>query len=109
ITRAGSERIARYAFEYAVKLQRKKVTLVHKANILKYSQGLFLDTGRLVAREYAGRIEFEERIVDAMAMNLVLNPERFDVIVTTNLFGDLLSQEISGLVARLGIAHSANN
>jgi isocitrate dehydrogenase (NAD+) len=108
ITRAGSERIARYAFEYAVKHRRKKVTLVHKANILKYSQGLFLDTGRLVAREYVGRVEFEERIVDAMAMNLVLNPERFDVIVTTNLFGDILSDQISGLVGGLGLAPGAN-
>lgn len=108
ITRAGSERIARYAFEYAVNHHRKKVTLVHKANILKYSQGLFLDTGRLVAREYAGRVEFEERIVDAMAMNLVLNPERFDVIVTTNLFGDILSDQISGLVGGLGLAPGAN-
>jgi isocitrate dehydrogenase (NAD+) len=108
ITRAGAERICRYAFEYAVKHHRKKVTLVHKANILKFSQGLFLDTGRLVAREYAGRVEFEERIVDAMAMNLVLNPERFDVIVTTNLFGDILSDEISGLVGGLGLAPGAN-
>ena len=108
ITRAGSERIARYAFEYAVRHNRKKVTLVHKANILKFSQGLFLDTGRLVAREYAGRVEFEERIVDAMAMNLVLNPERFDVIVTTNLFGDILSDQISGLVGGLGLAPGAN-
>jgi len=108
ITRAGSERIARYAFEYAVKHKRKKVTLAHKANILKFSQGLFLDSGRLVAREYAGRVEFEERIVDAMAMNLVLNPERFDVIVTTNLFGDILSDQISGLVGGLGLAPGAN-
>ncbi len=108
ITRAGSERIVRYAFEYAVKHRRKKVTLVHKANILKYSQGLFLDTGRLVAREYAGRVEFDERIVDAMAMNLVLNPERFDVIVTTNLFGDILSDQISGLVGGLGLAPGGN-
>jgi isocitrate dehydrogenase (NAD+) len=108
VTRAGAERIARYAFEYAVRHKRKKVTLVHKANILKYSQGLFLDTGRLVARDYVGRIEFEERIVDAMAMNLVLNPERFDVIVTTNLFGDILSDQISGLVGGLGLAPGAN-
>jgi len=108
ITRGGSERIARYAFEYAVKHGRKKVTLVHKANILKFSQGLFLDTGRAVAREYAGRVEFEERIVDAMAMNLVLNPERYDVIVTTNLFGDILSDLISGLVGGLGLAPGAN-
>jgi isocitrate dehydrogenase (NAD+) len=108
ITRAGSERIVRYAFEYAVKHGRKKVTLVHKANILKFSQGLFLDTGRMVARDYAGKIEFEERIVDAMAMNLVLHPERFDVICTTNLFGDILSDEISGLVGGLGLAPGAN-
>jgi isocitrate dehydrogenase (NAD+) len=108
ITRAGAERIARYAFEYAVKHRRRKVTLVHKANILKYSQGLFLDSGRLIAREYVGRVEFEERIVDAMAMNLVLNPERFDVIVTTNLFGDILSDQISGLVGGLGLAPGAN-
>src|SRR5689334_9167128 len=108
ITRAGSERIVRYAFEYAVKHGRKKVTLVHKANILKFSQGLFLDTGRMVARDYAGTIEFEERIVDAMAMNLVLHPERFDVIVTTNLFGDILSDQISGLVGGLGLAPGAN-
>src|SRR5438874_9784871 len=108
ITRQGSERIARYAFEYAVKHHRKKVTLVHKANILKFSQGLFLDMGRQIARDYQGRIEFDERIVDAMAMNLVLNPERFDVIVTTNLFGDILSDQISGLVGGLGLAPGAN-
>src|SRR3954470_15986463 len=108
ITRAGSERIVRYAFEYAVKHNRKKVTLVHKANILKFSQGLFLDTGRMIARDYAGKIEFEERIVDAMAMNLVLHPEKFDVIVTTNLFGDILSDQISGLVGGLGLAPGAN-
>jgi isocitrate dehydrogenase (NAD+) len=108
ITRQGSERIVRYAFEYAVKHHRKKVTLVHKANILKFSQGLFLDTGRMIAREYEGRVEFEERIVDAMAMNLVLHPERFDVIVTTNLFGDILSDQISGLVGGLGLAPGAN-
>src|ERR1041385_211805 len=108
ITRFGAERVVRYAFDYAVKHGRKKVTLVHKANILKFSQGLFLDTGRLVARDYAGRIEFEERIVDAMAMNLVLHPERFDVIVTTNLFGDILSDQISGLVGGLGLAPGAN-
>jgi isocitrate dehydrogenase (NAD+) len=108
ITRQGSERIVRYAFDYAVKHGRKKVTLVHKANILKFSQGLFLDVGRMVAQDYAGRIGFEERIVDAMAMNLVLHPERFDVIVTTNLFGDILSDQISGLVGGLGLAPGAN-
>jgi isocitrate dehydrogenase (NAD+) len=107
ITRAGSERIIRYAFDYAEKHGRKKVTLVHKANILKNSQGLFLDVGRIMAREYS-KIEFEEVIVDAMAMNLVLKPERYDVIVTTNLFGDILSDLISGLVGGLGLAPGAN-
>jgi isocitrate dehydrogenase (NAD+) len=107
ITRAGSDRIVRYAFDYAQKHGRKKVTLVHKANILKYSSGLFLDVGRMVAREFAN-IEFEEVIVDAMAMNLVLRPERYDVIVTTNLFGDILSDLISGLVGGLGLAPGAN-
>jgi isocitrate dehydrogenase (NAD+) len=97
----------RYAFDYAVEHGRKKVTLVHKANILKFSQGLFLDVGRQVAREYDS-IEFNEVIVDAMAMNLVMHPERFDVIVTTNLFGDILSDEISGLVGGLGLAPGAN-
>ena len=108
ITRAGSERIVRYAFEYAVSHKRKRVTLVHKANILKFSQGLFLDVGREIAKEYAGRVEFDDRIVDACAMQLVLKPETFDVIVTTNLFGDILSDEISGLVGGLGLAPGAN-
>jgi len=107
ITRAGSERIVRYAFDYAMKHGRKKVTLVHKANILKFSQGLFLDVGRMIAREYAN-IEFNEMIVDATAMNLVLHPEKFDVIVTTNLFGDILSDQISGLVGGLGLAPGGN-
>ena len=108
ITRFGSERIVRYAFEYALAHKRKKVTLVHKANILKFSQGLFLDVGRLVAREYEGRVDFEERIIDAMAMHLVMRPEQFDVVVTTNLFGDILSDEISGLVGGLGLAPGGN-
>ena len=108
ITREGSERIVRYAFEYALAHGRQKVTLVHKANILKFSQGLFLDVGRMVAAEYAGRVQFEERIIDAMAMHLVMRPEQFDVVVTTNLFGDILSDEISGLVGGLGLAPGAN-
>jgi isocitrate dehydrogenase (NAD+) len=109
ITRAGSERVIRYAFDYAVKRGRRKVTLVHKANILKFSQGLFLEVGREIAKEYESRgIAFDDKIVDAMAMNLVLAPERFDVIVTTNLFGDILSDEISGLVGGLGLAPGAN-
>jgi isocitrate dehydrogenase (NAD+) len=109
ITRAGSERIVRFAFDYAVQHGRTHVTLVHKANILKFSQGLFLESGRRVAAEYAGRgITYDEKIVDAMAMNLVLRPEIYDVIVTTNLFGDILSDEISGLVGGLGLAPGAN-
>ncbi|HVT41282.1 MAG TPA: isocitrate/isopropylmalate family dehydrogenase [Gemmatimonadaceae bacterium] len=108
VTRFGSERIIRYAFEYALSHGRKKVTLVHKANILKFSQGLFLDVGREIAGEYAGRIVVEERIVDACAMELVMRPERFDVIVTTNLFGDILSDLTSGLVGGLGLTPGAN-
>ncbi len=108
ITRFGSERIVRHAFEYALKNNRKKVTLVHKANILKYSQGLFLEVGREVAKEFEGRVAFEDRIIDAMAMHLVLRPEQFDVVVTTNMFGDILSDEISGLVGGLGLAPGAN-
>jgi isocitrate dehydrogenase (NAD+) len=108
ITRDGSERVIRYAFEYAITRGRKKLTLVHKANILKYSQGLFLEVGKELAREYEGRVQFEERIVDAMAMHLVLRPEQFDMIVTTNLFGDILSDEIAGLIGGLGLAPGAN-
>ncbi len=107
-TRAGSRRIVRYAFEHAVKLGRRKVTLVHKANVLKALTGVFLEAGRLIAEEYKGRIECDERIVDACAMQLVLNPWQFDVIVTTNLFGDILSDEIAGLVGGLGAAPGAN-
>ena len=109
ITRAGADRVVRYAFEYAKQHGRKKVTLVHKANILKFSQGLFLEQGQAVAKEYEQHgIAFEDVIVDAMAMNLVLRPERFDVVVTTNLFGDILSDQISGLVGGLGMAPGAN-
>src|SRR5688500_8479663 len=108
ITRFGSERVIRYAFEYAVRHGRRKVTLAHKANILKYSQGLFLEVGRTIAKEYEGRVEFEDVIIDALCMKLVLHPERFDVLVTTNLFGDILSDLISGLVGGLGLAPGAN-
>jgi isocitrate dehydrogenase (NAD+) len=101
ITRFGSERIIRYAFEFAKAQGRKKVTLVHKANILKYSQGLFLEVGRTIAKEYAGQIACEEKIVDACAMELVMRPERFDVIVTTNLFGDILSDLTSATAVML--------
>jgi isocitrate dehydrogenase (NAD+) len=108
VTRYGSERIIRYAFEYAVAHGRKKVTLVHKANILKFTGGLFREVGQVISKEYAGRVEYDERIVDAMAMQLVIKPEIFDVVVTTNLFGDILSDLISGLVGGLGLAPGAN-
>jgi isocitrate dehydrogenase (NAD+) len=108
VTRFGSERIIRYAFEYAVKYGRNKVTLVHKANILKMTGGLFREVGQAVAKDFAGRVEYEERIVDAMAMQLVIKPDVFDVVVTTNLFGDILSDLISGLVGGLGLAPGAN-
>ena len=108
VTRYGSERVIRYAFEYCVRHGRKKLTLVHKANILKYSSGLFLEVGREMAREYEGRVVFEDRIVDAMAMQLVIKPETFDVLVTTNLFGDILSDEMAGLVGGLGLAPGGN-
>jgi isocitrate dehydrogenase (NAD+) len=82
--------------------------LVHKANILKYSQGLFRATGERIAKEYEGKVEFDERIVDAAAMQLVMDPHKFDVIVTTNLFGDILSDLVAGLVGGLGLAPGAN-
>lgn len=107
-SRAESRRIIKYAFDYAVKNNRKKVTVVHKANILKLLTGLFLEEGRKVAEEYKGRVEFNECIVDACAMKLVINPAQFDVIVTTNLFGDILSDLTSGLVGGLGMAPGAN-
>ena len=107
-TRAECMRIARYAFEYAQKHGRKKVTIVHKANVLKALTGLFLECGQLVAKEFEGRIEMNDRIVDACAMQLVMNPWQFDVIVTTNLFGDILSDQLAGLVGGLGMAPGAN-
>jgi isocitrate dehydrogenase (NAD+) len=108
VTRAGCERIVRYAFEYAVRYGRRKVTIVHKANILKMVSGLFLEEGRRVAREYEGRVEAADMIVDNCAMQLVMRPEQFDVMVTTNMFGDILSDEVSGLVGGLGLAPGAN-
>jgi isocitrate dehydrogenase (NAD+) len=107
-TRAGCRRIAKFAYEYAVNNGRKKVTIVHKANILKALTGLFLETAREVGLAYEGRVKTEERIVDACAMQLVLNPWQFDVIVTTNLFGDILSDEVAGLVGGLGLAPGGN-
>ncbi len=108
ITRYGSRRIVRFAFEYALAHGRRRVTLVHKANILKYTQGLFLEVGRNVAAEYEGRVEFDDRIVDATAMQLVLDPYQFDVIVTENMFGDILSDLAAGLIGGLGFAPGAN-
>jgi isocitrate dehydrogenase (NAD+) len=106
-TREGSRRIARYAFEYAARNGRKKVTIVHKANVLKALTGIFLETAYDIAKEYPG-ITADDRIVDACAMQLVLNPQQFDVIVTTNLFGDILSDLVAGLVGGLGTAPGAN-
>ena len=108
VTRRGCERIVRYAFDYALKHGRRKVTIVHKANILKMVSGLFLEVGRTVAKEYEGRVESNDMIVDNTAMQLVLKPEQFDVMVTTNMFGDILSDEVSGLVGGLGVAPGAN-
>ena len=107
ITRFGAERISRYAFEYARKHGRKKVTLAHKANILKYTQGLFLEVAHEVARDYP-EIEWEDRIIDATAMQLVLDPYRFDVLVMENMFGDILSDLMAGLVGGLGFAPAGN-
>ena len=108
VTRFGCERIIRYAFDYAVKHGRKKVTAVHKANILKTTGGLFLESAEKIAKEYAGKIAYNDLIVDNCAMQLVVKPQQFDVIVTTNLFGDILSDLISGLVGGLGLAPGAN-
>jgi len=107
VSRRGSARVVRFAFEHARAQGRQKVTAVHKANILKATSGLFLETAREVAADYPD-IEFEEMIVDATCMQLVLNPHRFDVIVTTNLFGDIISDLCAGLVGGLGMAPGAN-
>jgi isocitrate dehydrogenase (NAD+) len=108
ITRAASERIARYAFEYAVANGRSKVTAVHKANIMKFSDGLFLESCRTIAAQYEGRIAFEDRIVDNMCMQLVQKPELYDVLVLPNLYGDIVSDLCAGLVGGLGVAPGAN-
>lgn len=103
-----SEKIVRFAFDYAQKHARKKVTAAHKANIMKYSDGLFLSTARKVASEYEGKIEFNDNIIDAFCMNLVIDPGQFDVIVFPNLYGDIASDLCAGLVGGLGIAPGAN-
>ncbi len=108
-TRQGSRRLLEYAFEFAVKQGRKKVTIVHKANIMKALTGLFLETGiELYERKYKGLFELDTVIIDACAMKLVINPWQFDVLVTTNLFGDILSDLVAGLVGGLGMAPGAN-
>ena len=107
VTRSGSTRILEYAYEYARAARRKKVTTVHKANILKYTGGLFLEVARQVGTRYPDIVS-NDRIIDNMAMQMVINPNQFDVIVTTNLFGDILSDLASGLVGGLGLAPGAN-
>jgi isocitrate dehydrogenase (NAD+) len=108
-TRAGSRRLLEYAFNYAIATGRKKVTIVHKANIMKALTGIFLETAQqLYEKSYRGRFAIDTVIVDACAMKLVLNPQQFDMLVTTNLFGDILSDLVAGLVGGLGMAPGAN-
>jgi isocitrate dehydrogenase (NAD+) len=108
ISKFGTERIVRFAFEYALKNNRKKVTCIHKANIMKATDGLFLATARQVAERYAGKIGFEDRIVDNICMQLVQRPEEYDVLVLPNLYGDIISDLCAGLVGGLGLAPGAN-
>jgi isocitrate dehydrogenase (NAD+) len=108
ISTEGSKRIVKFAFEYAVKNNRKKVTAVHKANIMKFTDGLFLEVAREVARSYEGRIAFEDRIVDNMCMQLVQKPEDYDVLVLPNLYGDIISDLCAGLIGGLGVAPGGN-
>lgn len=107
ISRRASERIARYAFEYATKFGHEKITAVHKANVLQESDGLFLECSRSIAEDFPN-ISYEEGLVDASATRLVMNPDQFDVILTTNLFGDIISDLVAGLVGGLGVCPSAN-
>lgn len=108
ISVTASQDIVRYAFDYALKHGRKKVTAAHKANIMKYSDGLFLRVAREVAKEYEGRVDFDDRIIDAFCMNMVTDPSQFDVVVFPNLYGDIASDLAAGLVGGLGIAPGAN-
>ena len=107
ISETGSRRIVKFAFEYARAYQRKKVTAIHKANIMKFSDGLFLAIAREVAKEYPD-IEFEDRLVDNMAMQLVKRPQQFDIVVAPNIYGDIVSDLCAGLVGGLGVAPGAN-
>ena len=108
ISKFASERIVRFAFEYALSHNRKKITVVHKANIMKFTDGLFLKAARQVACDYAQKVIFEEAIVDNMAMQLVLKPQNYDVLVLPNLYGDILSDLCAGLIGGLGLAPGAN-
>src|SRR5262249_19509887 len=107
VTRPAMDRINRFAFDYARRTGRTKVTAVHKANILKFTSGLFLEAARAVAPDYP-EIEMSDRIIDNMCLQLVREPRQFQVIVTTNMFGDILSDLVSGLAGGLGLASSAN-
>ena len=108
ISVTATQTIVHFAFEYALKHGRKKVTAAHKANIMKYSDGLFLKVAREVAKEYEGKVEFNDNIIDAFCMNIVMDPSQFDVIVFPNLYGDIASDLCAGLVGGLGIAPGAN-
>ena len=108
ISATATERIVRYAFEHALAHGRKKVTAVHKANIMKFTDGLFMETARRVAKAYEGRVAFEDRLVDATCMQLVLKPQDFDVLVLPNLYGDIISDLCAGLIGGLGVAPGAN-
>jgi isocitrate dehydrogenase (NAD+) len=108
ISENATRKIVKFAFEYALKNNRKKVTAVHKANIMKFSDGLFLRIAREVAKEYEGRVEFTDNIVDNLCMQLVLRPHNFDVLVLPNLYGDIVSDLCAGLVGGLGLAPGAN-
>lgn len=108
ISKFASERIVKFAFEYALRNNRRKVTAVHKANIMKFTDGLFLKTSREVAQSYAGKVDFQEAIVDNMAMQLVLKPQNYDVLVLPNLYGDIISDLCAGLIGGLGVAPGAN-
>ncbi|RLG58486.1 NAD-dependent isocitrate dehydrogenase [Candidatus Geothermarchaeota archaeon] len=107
ITREGSRRVIKFAFNYALRNNRRKVTVIHKANILRETDGLFLEIARKISKDYPS-IELEELIVDAAAYKLIKNPEIFDVIVTSNMFGDILSDEVAGMVGSIGLVPSAN-
>jgi len=108
ISESASERIVRFAFDYALKNKRKKVTAVHKANIMKFTDGLFLRVAREVAKSYSGKVDFSEAIVDNMCMQLVQKPHIYDVLVLPNLYGDIISDLCAGLIGGLGIAPGAN-